>query len=240
MCTATISCFAEYRVWTDKKGNTVEAEFIRVSGDKIVLCNRDGKEYRLTSSSLCDEDQEHLKEKIPDNVVSSADTKSADIQEKLRIEINFKKNTDTRRPREGSSYTEEEMVCSASITKKTTSAYDQELKATLYVLGVRDSEDQYVMLDKTEHTFNFRSSPEVLLTGERFLITYYGSSSKYDTKYEGYLIVVRNATGEIIEVKASSNKFEKNIDTLRNIPTSTYFRKDLNIHDSKTTKGIYY
>lgn len=53
--------FANARQWTNKEGIKIEAEFIKLSGDQIILLMK-GKEYSLLLSSLSKEDQDFAKE----------------------------------------------------------------------------------------------------------------------------------------------------------------------------------
>lgn len=48
---------AEVRTWSDRRGNSVEAEFVRITGDQITLKRTNRKVIRLSVSELTDEDQ---------------------------------------------------------------------------------------------------------------------------------------------------------------------------------------
>ncbi len=62
ICGATL---AEMRLWEDKKGNVLEAEYkCEVSG-KVVLRDRKGKNHTLSISSLSNKDQQYLQTKLP-------------------------------------------------------------------------------------------------------------------------------------------------------------------------------
>jgi hypothetical protein len=49
------------RVWTDRQGRQIEAQFVRVRGENVVL-QRGAKPLVIALKELCDEDQEYLKE----------------------------------------------------------------------------------------------------------------------------------------------------------------------------------
>jgi len=53
---------AEYRTWTDKKGNEIEAEYKGMKNGKVVLVGRDGKEYDVNPAFLSDADREFIQE----------------------------------------------------------------------------------------------------------------------------------------------------------------------------------
>src|SRR5262245_59598954 len=55
-------CLAEERTWTDASGKfSINAEFVRVDGDKVVLRRADGKEIKVPQARLSDADKEFLK-----------------------------------------------------------------------------------------------------------------------------------------------------------------------------------
>ena len=49
------------RVWTDKAGRQIEAKFIGLSGDNVVL-QKGSKSLTIPLDRLSDEDQEYIKE----------------------------------------------------------------------------------------------------------------------------------------------------------------------------------
>ena len=52
----------DFRNWTNKDGNSIEAKFIKFKGDKIEIRRKDGFTFTLDPLTLSKEDQEYLTE----------------------------------------------------------------------------------------------------------------------------------------------------------------------------------
>ena len=52
----------DFRNWTNKEGNSIEAKFIKFKGDKIEIRRKDGFTFTLDPLTLSQIDQEHLAE----------------------------------------------------------------------------------------------------------------------------------------------------------------------------------
>jgi len=83
---------AEYRTWTDEKGNVVEAEYRGIKNGKVVLVVRDGKEAEVDPALLSDEDREYIymqerdKDRSAVTEVGSETNRSVDsVREPARI-----------------------------------------------------------------------------------------------------------------------------------------------------------
>ena len=63
---------AEARTWTDSSGKRIEAEFVRVFGDKVVL-DWNGKPLQVPISSLSADDQEYLRGRAEKNQRSASE-----------------------------------------------------------------------------------------------------------------------------------------------------------------------
>ena len=55
------STYAEYRIWTDKKGHEIDAEFVCMSSGKVVLKRKNGGICKTSQGSLSDKDLCYLK-----------------------------------------------------------------------------------------------------------------------------------------------------------------------------------
>lgn len=75
-----VSVQAEMRIWQDKKGNTIEAEFVTISAGKVVLRTSEGEQLKINPAGLSAADQAYLKRSIPP-----------------RIDISFSKKQDRRK-----------------------------------------------------------------------------------------------------------------------------------------------
>lgn len=224
-CAAVVNGFAEMREWTDTKGNKIEAEFKGVSGKKILLVNEKEKEFKVSLESLSKKDQEYLQGKIPDSLLRTV----VDAGEKPpQLELEFKKLTDSTTSNDNY-YRNVDTVGKVVVTKKSRDPYSCKLKSVLFVIGFNDYDDKYIILDKKEHEFSFESEDEVVYQGNHFVIQEYTSEYESDvdntTEYNGYLVVVLDESGKVLEKKASSSLFEKNYAKLSKFNVGNSFTK---------------
>jgi hypothetical protein len=206
----TSNAMAEYRCWSDKKGNSLEAEFICESAGKIVLRGRDSKEYKLSMDSLSVTDQRFLRTKLPP-----------------KINIEFSKTQD--RHSKSYSYAIVEMQCEASLKKTSRMPYDGDLRATLFVIGENDYRNEYILVDRTDSDFNFRDNPSHAFQGSVFSMREYKSSSSNNqgTEYKGFVIVVIDKDENVIAMKSNRDQFSGNIDDLTKLKTGARFGRHM-------------
>ena len=88
-----------FRTWSDKKGNTIKAEFVRWSGTKVMLKTEEGRELAVPADGLSPADQEYLAKIVPPE-----------------MEITVDKDIDTVRTIEKSGYTQREETATLKIT----------------------------------------------------------------------------------------------------------------------------
>lgn len=194
MVGAGLTSFGEMRIWQDRKGNTLEAEYVCVVGGKVTLRDANKKDYRLPLKDLCQKDQTFLQKLIPPTV-----------------EIEFSKKQDRRKTSYG--YATLDITCSVEITKKSRLPYDRELRAVMVVMGYNEDTNEYTVLDKAESKFMFKGKNKVHeFFGKRFRIheydKYYYGNNQRNVEYRGHLVVVYDPEGNPIEVKASPDKYE--------------------------------
>jgi len=205
------SVYAEMRLWEDKKGNYLEAEFVCETAGKIMLKGADGKEYKLSLSALSSKDQKFLESLLPP-----------------KLDINFTKSKDTRSRSYSSK--DEMLQCEVTIKKATTRPYSGELSAEMVVVGKEYRTDYFVVLDKASTTFKLtKETGEIhAFKSSRVHLHVYDSSSsgKHGTEYHGFLVVVSDSHGNVIDIKASRDSFKENSDKLLKISVGSKFDKD--------------
>lgn len=209
------SAMAEMRIWEDKKGNTLEAEFQAIVSGKVALKDRNGKVYRLSMDSLSEKDRKYLQTKIPP-----------------KVEIEFKKISDTKNT---DHY--EHMVTmhgKVMITKKSRMPYERTMKATMFIIGEDAYEEEYILMDKTEVRFDFKKAQSYSFEGQKFKMRQLSGYSKYGIEYKGYLVVVFDGDDNILEIKTSRKEFEENYDYLSKLKSGARFPDDMR---GKATSG---
>lgn len=209
MAICCASVIAEIRLWEDKKGNVLEAEFQCEIAGKVVLRDRSGKDHKLSISSLSEKDQRYLQAKIPP-----------------KIEIEFKKNQDRKNKNYSSSTVV--MYGEVTLTKKSRMPYTGDLKAILLMIGEDDRDDEYIMLDRAEFKFDFKTEKTLSFKGERFKMYQHNYYSTGDgIRYRGYLIAVYDGEGQVIQIKASRDEFSDKIKYLSKIKAGQHFSNDM-------------
>lgn len=187
---------AELRVWTSVKGDTIEAEFIKLMGSKVVLKTAAGKQLQVPVAGLSKKDQEYLASTIPP---------------KLKIEVDMDK--DSQKLTQGYDYTRkcDTVSCKVDISKVNQEKCNRDFSATVFLIGETLRGDAHVVLAKTKHSFNFKTYKTTSFDSDSGSCTWYDYyGGKGGTKYEGYLVVIEDSKGNIVDTEANQNFYEKN------------------------------
>jgi hypothetical protein len=204
IATAATSAFAETRTWTDTQGKTIEAEQVKRLNDQVWLRLADGREIKVSLDSLGKEDRERaMLNQLP----------------KLEVKVAAKVSRTNSSLREAGPASriqvqEETVNIDARIRKSDSTVYDAELTAELYVIGERDNSD-FVVIDKTESTFAFTkaSGTEYVVSSKPVTVENI-SEQRPGVEYKGYLLVVTDSRGEIVEMKGSNGTIECEADAI--------------------------
>ena len=207
----------ELRVWTDEHGKTIEAEHVTTLSDQVVLRRADGTEVRVSLDTLSEKDRAYAVLKTPP---------------RLDISVSPKQNRSNSRGakgRPGSQVTDEAIIVAASIKKSSPSPYDATLRAELFVLGGAPNHDGYMILDVTTDEFNLSASSPHSFDSNEINLRQVEYREKRGVEYEGYLLVVRDANGDIISKKTSKLAFEKNAAAILEGKTGTVFDDEFGV-----------
>ncbi|WP_372846816.1 SHD1 domain-containing protein [Pontiella sp.] len=204
IATACTSAFAETRTWTDTKGKTIEAEQVKLLNDQVWLRLADGREIKVSLDSLSPEDRERAMLNQPPKLEVKVAAKVTRTNSSLREDG----------PASRIQVQEEAVNVAARIRKSDSTVYDAALTAELYVIGERDDHD-YVVIDRTESTFAFtkESGPEHVVSSKPVTVANI-SDARPGVEYKGYLLVVTDSRGEIVEMKGSTGTIERDADTI--------------------------
>ncbi len=198
---SVLTAFAEPRIWTDTRGNSVEAEFILLTGDKALLRKTDGTEAQVPLQSLCEEDRSYIIRHSPPplEIDVDMDIDRSNTGNGWRIQV----QTET-------------VAAEVTIRKVGTSHYDAPLRAEVYLIGQREHQEDYIIMERAESEFKFP-------VGSRGAHTYKSgsvSTSRLEaginagTEYKGYLAVVYDQHGTILEIKSNKKEFEASADAI--------------------------
>lgn len=194
---------AELRVWTDENGKKIEAEHVRTLTDQVVLRQSDGSEIRVSLDTLCERDRRY-----------------AILQTPPRIDISVSTDTDRSNTGYGNRWSiqvqKESISVEASIRKSSSAPYEAPLRAELYLIGSPEQQDGYVILDKRAEPFSFstENKNQHVFESRDIKLKQLEVGREIGIEYKGYLVAVRDKTGEVISLKCSKLDFEKNAETI--------------------------
>lgn len=193
-----VTAGAEYRLWTDKNGNSVEAEYVRMSGSKVVLKTTAGKDLYVPASGLCDDDQEYL-------------SHVAAVPPKIVVKV----AADMESDKDSTGYPEkhiEMLTLEVSVRKRNPEPCMERFNVELYILGREKKNNQlYSIIDIVKREVTFVQS-DLVTFREKFTIKHEsGYSYSNGFAYEGYLFCVKNSEGEVVAMDANQNILERHL-----------------------------
>jgi hypothetical protein len=203
------SAIAEPRVWTDAKGKTIKAELVRVLNSQAELRLASGREISVSLNTLSEDDRRFaMLSQMPTlelNVAAKTDRTSASLFQIGRASpAQIKK---------------ESTVVTVDVLKLSFAAYEEPLKAVLYVMGADDDEN-VVVLDKATKTFTYLGQNKEF----EFVSAAYETETRGDVingeAYEGWLVAVFDSRGTVVAMKSSAPEFERNADALLAVETA--------------------
>jgi hypothetical protein len=211
---------AEMRLWTDKKGNTLEAEFVKLMPGKVVLKTPTGKLFKVPQSGLSADDQTYLKNAIPPQI-------------EIKVAISRKnkplsKNYDSYNTRKA-----ETIKGTINLTKKNREPCMWEMTAYLYVFCKKlDTKEIRVMI-KSKKDFSFKTEKTFSFVSGEALIKYekreYSNSGE---EYKGYVLIVVDSKDNVLCTKGSRQLYESKASEILSAEVGTLF--DSNLKPKKT------
>ncbi|MDF7809546.1 hypothetical protein P4E94_19065 [Pontiellaceae bacterium B12219] len=196
---------AQERVWTDNYGHKITAELIEnVHGD-VTLQTEAGKEIHIKISELSSDDQLFvLKNTPPDfdiSVVEITDRENQgfDLGGDDDDDNSFQIQTSNNKYK-------------ATLTKDSPQDYDGQIQAELYIFGLRENADEFILLDKTvvdvtmdqannDDGFSFTSGQTTTKELEGNLTG--------GVEYFGNLVVLVDEKGNVFETHGSRSRMEE-------------------------------
>ncbi|MDF7801858.1 SHD1 domain-containing protein [Pontiellaceae bacterium B1224] len=216
MITLVSGVRAELRIWTDVNDKSIEAEHVRTLSDKVVLRQADGTEIKVSLDTLCERDRQYAILKTPPridiSVSADADRSNAGYGNRRNVQ-------------------EETVSVEVKIRKSSPSPYDAPLSAELYLIGMPENGAGYIILDKLRQTFSFTAENKNSHTFESQAVSLkkLEGGRQMGIEYKGYLIAVKDKTGEIISIKCSKLDFEKNAEAILAGQKGTMFDTDFKV-----------
>jgi len=194
-------------------GKSSKAKFVTTIGNKAVLQNSRGKQYKVPLELLSEEDRRFVELARPPVFKIDFSRKSS-------------QRTDPPSPYSGSiPPTILDYVFTAKLRQTSAGSYNHELHVEFFAIGREVMGDKYILLDWQENRFvpneeNKRShafSGKTASTCACVVMTDLRGS-----KYYGYLVVVTDERGKIIQHAASNEWLFENLDNLRKLHVGNY------------------
>jgi hypothetical protein len=206
------------RLWTGLDGKSIEAEFITVSGDKAVLKDARG--------SL---------RKIPLAQISAEDRKFIELARPPEFDISFSKTSSQRFLKPSPLDVSElprlsDYVFCAKLKQMSAGFYGHELRVEFFAIGEEIDGDNYILFDRQESNFlpTKENKGAHQFSGNSVeLMDYNFGEQRRGEKYGGYLIVVTDVRGKIIDHGASHEWLFENLEKLKQIPVGRHFDKTI-------------
>jgi hypothetical protein len=196
----------------------MEAELIGFLFDKLKLRASDGREIAIPQEefNLSDEDAVFLELARPPKLkIRFLD----EIEKKNFAMIRF---SEDRPPEWRGKF-------GVRIEQEDTRDYRHELTVEYFAIGREIVGDRYILLDRKKDTFIPSRSKEwsFELHGDRLVVltdTFNGdlNFSRRGEQYEGYLVTVTDARGQVIATEFTRNWLPEHIENLRKLPVGSY------------------
>ena len=221
----------QLRRWTKVDGKVFDAEFVVVIGNKVVLKDAYGMQRKIPLAQLSEEDRVFI-----------------ELTNPPKFNIDFSKTSDQRFFEEspylpGYHPKQLDYVFSARLKQSSAGAYNHELKVEFFAIGTEIDGDNYILFDHQENTFtpskeNGRShtfSGDIIPVRQKTQ-----STTTRGHKYGGYLVVVTDSRGKIIDHAASHKWLFGTLENLRQLSIGKSFDKTgLRVAPTRPTEVFY-
>ncbi len=204
------------REWILPKGRTLKAQFVAVIGKTAVLRDSRGKQRRIPVALLSEEDREFVE-------LARPPTFAIDFSRKTSSWTNPMSPYNSQIPPTRFDY-----VFSAKLKQTSAGTYNHELKVEYFAIGKEHDGDKYILLDRNEGTFvpGKENNRAFRFSGKKVEIyTRELDGVVRGTDYYGYLVVVVDERGKIIQHAASNEWLYEHLDNLRKLPVGAYMDK---------------
>ncbi|MEN8256024.1 MAG: hypothetical protein ABFR33_11210, partial [Verrucomicrobiota bacterium] len=209
---------AEMRTWTGLDGKTLEAGFTAVIGDKAVLKDARGRQRKIPVERLSAEDREFV-----------------ELARPPKFNIDFAKQSEQQPVTVNPWMTQLvfptffDYIFTAKLKQVSAGTYNHELQVEFFVFGEEVDGNNYILFDRQEGSFTPAKENErsFRLSGNKVEVSaydnYYGQMR--GTKYGGYLVVVTDSHGKIIDHGTSHKWLPDILGQLRALPLGKHFDK---------------
>jgi hypothetical protein len=212
--------FRDYDTRAD--GGTLEAEYMAKMGQQVLLKTSSGRQRKMTLSDLSEEDRLYVELENPPayNIAFLKTSKQIPPLEPTPF-LN-----QAQRPQRIFDY-----VFGVGIEPSGKADYPHELRIEYFAVAEEVDGDNYILLQHGESSFTpdpeNRGAHE--FHGEKVRVESSAireSAPMRGAKYGGYLVVITDSRGSIIQHKTSSEWLFEHLDNLRRVPEGKHFNRE--------------
>jgi len=213
------------RTFTSTDGKSIEAEVVTVTDTSVVLSRGGGASVTVPLERLSAPDQAFLKEWV--------ENEKKNHIPKVVVRPNPNKR---EKKQEGAVENEDrqgEFAFEIYLENQERTFEIKGASATLIVLGLYlyNSEEGVVMQRVEFNDIAIPPGKNTQLKGDLVRFEYDDKDIVHGEKYDGYLFVLRNAEGKVIDISGSTPRFENAADAILKLQQDEHF-------DAKSFKGM--
>ncbi|HEY5652998.1 MAG TPA: SHD1 domain-containing protein [Pontiella sp.] len=207
----------EMRLWHDKSGDVIEAEYVRTEGEQVVIKTAQGTQIlKVSIENLSDKDRRYVSLLQP--------------HPSLEIKVSTDVDRSNKTPaRAGFVQIQKETIgLDVKIRKTSAASYDAPLKAEIFLFGQSENGDVYVLLNRTIAPFQFGNEDgnEFSVCVKDVTLEQFETGVQSGIEYEGYLVAIRDANKQLVSVKGNKSVFEENAEVISHSERGAVFNKD--------------
>jgi hypothetical protein len=212
----TQSLIADYRVFTNTNGQSIEAQYIDGNSEQVSLRLKNGRIFKVSLDTLCENDREFCI-----NTQLELNRQNSKLKKDSRIEVSFfkkKRKTLVEENNCGQDDFIQSFEPSVLIVNKDINKKFLDNTVTVIALGQSvEKKTEYKLLMKESFKFNIEPKGEYRWTGNPFTVKYddyAGNGYIFGHKYTGYILIIENSDGECVLERATRKKWLYSLDNL--------------------------
>ncbi|MEN8254627.1 MAG: SHD1 domain-containing protein [Verrucomicrobiota bacterium] len=209
------------RTWILADGRAIEAEFINIFGEKVVLKNSKGKISKIPKERLSPEDIEYV-----------------ELSNPPVFDIDFSARSEQVFSIKGGGSSGETMArnyrAKVRLKQKSAGAYKHKLHVEFFAVGKEIAGNRYILLDrqKSHFTPNAENQRSHEFSGRRVrlldFVSRWAAGRHFGERGYGYLVTVTDLRGKIIGHEESNEWLYENLERLKQLPVGAYMDKNCN------------
>lgn len=240
------STWGEIRTFTNDQGQSLQAEIIgfdpEIDKGAVELQTPDGRKIKAGIQFFSEEDQAFIK-KWYKQEKKKKEMLHSKVELDIRLKLNKKSDSDSRygTVRDAT----ETFFPELNITNKELAQSFSGNKVHIVVVAEDlRYESNFLIVSTSSKKVDFPKKETVTIEGESFRLRNYkwsgGYSYKYGYKYKGYVVVVKNAKGQITHTEASPKKFATNISKVLKCKTGEIYDETLTKKSNQKPNSYYF